>query len=98
MTERSRRQQSTETTTEVATQKTVEAYNEVQKVVKRILSQKHQKHQQQDNDFHNVSERDEDRDLQGRKQEIRSIRKAQNLKLEHSTERSSWRGPRRAFV
>ena len=51
-----RSQHVVETTTQVAAQKTVEAHNEVQKVVKGILSQKHQKHQQQDNDSHNVSE------------------------------------------
>ena len=42
--------------TEVEAQKTVEAHNEVQKVVQGILSQKHQKHQQQDNGSHNVSD------------------------------------------
>ena len=45
--------------TEDEAQKTVEAHNEVQKVVQGILSQKHQKHQkhqQQDNDSHNVSD------------------------------------------
>ena len=44
-------------------------------------------------------ERDEeDRDLQGRKQEIRGYRKARNLRLEHSTECSRLRGPRRVQV
>ena len=41
---------------------------------------------------------DEDRDLQGRKQEIRGYRKARNRRLEHSTERSRLGGPRRAQV
>ena len=42
-----------ETTTEVAAQKAVESHNEVQKVVQARVSQKHQ---QQDNYSHNVSE------------------------------------------
>ena len=45
-----------ETTSEVAAQKAVEEHNEVQKSCKGILSHKHQKHQQQDTDSHNVSE------------------------------------------
>ena len=44
-------------------------------------------------------QRDEEvRDLQGRKQEIRGYGKARNRRVEHSTERSRLRGPRRLQV
>ena len=70
--------------TEVEAQKTDEAHNEVQKVVQGILSQKHQKHQQQDNDSHNVSDMKKDRDLLGRKQEIRGYKKERKFETQNT--------------
>ena len=84
--------------TEVEAQKTVEAHNEVQKVVKRDTLPEAPEAPAARQRFPQCERYEEDRDILGRKQEIRGYRKARNLRLKHSTERSRLRGPRRVQV
>ena len=84
--------------TEVEAQKTVEAHNEVQKVEQGILSQKHQKHQQQDKGSHNVSDMKRIETCWVASKKSEATEKRENLRLKQSTERSRLRGPRRVQV
>ena len=92
--EQAQSQHAVETTTEVAAQKAVEARNEAQKVVKGGYPEEPEAPAARQR-FPLCERDEEDRDLQGRKQEIRGYRKERNLRLVHSTERSRLRVQRR---